>query len=103
MARQKTPANALTNKTCNQITDLLIGYLNGELSPRVRRDFEKHLEVCPDCVSFLRTYKKTIQSAGALDATAMPTKVRDNILTFLRKQIRRAGMIVLYLITQLAA
>jgi len=97
MVRQKT-TNRLTNKTCKQIADLLCGYLNDQLSARIKRDFEQHLELCPDCVSFLNTYKKTIQATGTVDPTIMPAKVRDNILNFLRKQIRRAGAVALYCI-----
>jgi len=40
----------------------LIGdYLASRLSSRVLNAFEKHLEDCPDCASFLRTYKKTME------------------------------------------
>lgn len=80
-----------------------MGYLNGELSARVRRDFEKHLDVCRDCVSFLNTYKKTIQTARSVDVATLPAKVRNNILNFLRSQIRRAIVVVVYLIAHLAA
>jgi anti-sigma factor RsiW len=44
----------------------LIGdYLASRLSSRMRNAFEKHLEDCPDCASFLRTYKKTIEVTRA--------------------------------------
>ena len=44
----------------------LIGdYLASRLSSRVLNAFEKHLEDCPDCASFLRTYKKTIEVTHA--------------------------------------
>jgi anti-sigma factor RsiW len=44
----------------------LIGdYLASRLSSRMRNAFEKHLEDCPDCGSFLRTYKMTIEVTRA--------------------------------------
>ena len=103
MVRRKTAASTLTNKTCKQIADLVLGYLNNQLSPRIKRDFEQHLDICPDCVSFLQTYKKTVELTGAVNPVEMPAKVRDNILSFLRKRIRRVSAILLYFILQLAA
>ena len=47
--------------TCRHATDLLLDFLSGELDPETGSEFEKHLEVCPDCVAFLNTYKKTIE------------------------------------------
>ena len=35
--------------------------MSGELDPETTLEFEKHLEVCPDCVAFLNTYKKTVE------------------------------------------
>jgi len=47
--------------TCRDATDLLLDFINGELNPEINTEFEKHLRVCPDCVAFLNTYKKTIE------------------------------------------
>jgi hypothetical protein len=89
MAARKTAARLLTKRTCKQITDLVYGYLNDTLSPTVKRDFQQHLRVCPDCVSFLNTYKKTMGITRSLRAEDMPFKVRKNILDFLRRRVRK--------------
>jgi anti-sigma factor RsiW len=47
--------------TCRDATSLILDFLSGELSPQTNSEFEQHLEVCPDCVAFLNTYKKTIE------------------------------------------
>jgi hypothetical protein len=94
MVSEKIPSK-LTNKTCKQVSDLVFGYLNDQLSPRIKRDFERHLDLCPDCVAFLKTYKKTIQASRTVNPAIIPVKVRNSILTFLRKQIRRVGAIIL--------
>jgi len=39
----------------------LSGYIAGELGNTERVAFEAHLDACPDCASFLATYKKTIE------------------------------------------
>jgi hypothetical protein len=99
MAAQKTSTKPLTRKTCKQIADLVLAYLNGQLGPRVKRDFEQHLEICPDCVSFLKTYKRTVAAIGSVDPVAMPAKVRDNILSFLGKRMRRLSAVLVYFFT----
>ena len=50
-----------TVETCRDATNLILEFLSGELSPASKTEFEKHLEVCPDCLAFLNTYRKTIE------------------------------------------
>ncbi len=51
--------------TCATEVALIGDYLASRLSPRALNAFEKHLDDCPDCASFLRTYKKTIEVTRA--------------------------------------
>ena len=102
MAKRKQSAKAVTSKTCRQMTDLVLGYLTGKLSPSVKREFEEHLAICPDCMNFLNTYKKTVAVTKSVQQSDLPARVRDNILTFLRKRIRRLGAVLLCIVTQLA-
>jgi hypothetical protein len=89
MAARKMATKVRPNKTCKQITDLVYAYLNDQLSRTVKRDFQQHLRVCPDCVSFLNTYKKAVGMSRSLRAEDIPLKVRENILNFLRRRIRK--------------
>lgn len=88
MAQRTTKPKRLTRNTCKQIAALVLAYLNDELSPRRKREFQQHLKICPDCVAFLKTYKKTIQATGTLDADEMPPEVRENVWQFLRRKLR---------------
>ena len=88
MAQRTTKPKRLTKKTCKQISALVLAHLNDELSPGRKREFQQHLKICPDCVNFLKTYKKTIQATGTLAHDEMPSKVRDNIWQFLQRKIR---------------
>jgi len=92
MPARERAIKLLTNKTCKEITDLIFGYLNDTLSPSVKRDFERHLRICPDCVNFLNTYRKTAATSASLRPEAMPVKVRENILEFLRSRIRKRSL-----------
>ena len=91
MTARKKATKVLTNRTCKEITDLIFGYLNDTLSPTVRRDFQRHLRICPDCVSFLKTYKKTASVTRSIRAEGIPPRVRNNILDFLRGRMRKPG------------
>lgn len=103
MVKRKAPVETLANKNCKQITDLLYDYLNNKLSQQVKRDFERHLKICPDCISFLNTYKRTVAVTRSVDAAVLPPSVRHNVLAFLRQRLRKIGVFLLFIATQLAA
>jgi anti-sigma factor RsiW len=52
-----------TGLSCREIIDFLAAYLDGELAPPVREDFEAHLALCPDCVGYLESYRETLRLA----------------------------------------
>jgi Putative zinc-finger len=89
MPRRTHAPETPTSKTCKQMSDLIFDYVTQRLSPRLTREFEQHLRICPDCVNFLHTYKKPVSVAGRLNSTAIPAKVRENVLAFLRKNMKR--------------
>jgi len=91
MTNRKRAPKALTDRACKEITGLILDYLNDTLSPSVRRGFKRHLRICPDCVAFLRTYKKTASLTRSVRVEELPDKVRRNILDFLREGMKQSG------------
>lgn len=89
MAARKTNVKTLTQKTCKQIADLVLNYVNDTLAAQVKRDFDQHLRICPDCVAFLNTYRKTVAVINSVKVEDLPEKVRRNILDFLHGRARR--------------
>ena len=73
------------------MTDLVLDYVNDRLNADVKREFKQHLRICPDCVNFLNTYKKTVSVTRSLDPAAIPQSVRKNILEFLRRRVQKSG------------
>lgn len=47
--------------TCEEIADFLLDYVENNLPALVRDRFEEHLQICPDCVYYLDTYRDTIR------------------------------------------
>lgn len=46
--------------TCQEVVEHLMAYVNNELSVDERAAIDAHLNVCPECVTFLKTYEQTI-------------------------------------------
>jgi len=46
--------------SCRQLIDFLADYHDGSLSPGIRAEFERHLSVCPSCVAYLESYRRTV-------------------------------------------
>jgi anti-sigma factor RsiW len=92
---QRSGARTITPRTCREITKLIADYLNDRLPAAVKRDFAQHLRICPDCVSFLKTYRKTVAAAQSIPIEEVPAKVRKNVLDFLRKKVHHSGAFLL--------
>ena len=46
--------------TCQELSEFLMQYLDGELSEPERASFAKHVELCSSCLAYLQTYRKTV-------------------------------------------
>ena len=76
--------------TCRELIEFLADYLDGELPADQRGQFDLHLDICPDCVSYLRTYRESIKlckKAHSDEAekicSAVPQELVDAILSSL--------------------
>ena len=100
MAKGKPASAARKSDSCKKITDLICNYLADRLSPTVKREFERHLRLCSDCMNFLNTYKKIVSLTGALSAGELPATVRANVLAFLRRKAHPIATLFFYLAIQ---
>ena len=73
---------------CAEITDLIAAYLTGELDAATKRAFENHMARCPDCVSFLNTYKKTLHSIHSIEHETIPDAMLKRVESFLNKKVK---------------
>jgi anti-sigma factor RsiW len=69
--------------TCKNLIELLLDYLEGRLSPDVVAEFERHLQDCAACLSYLRTYQRTRQLTGAVTRVQMPDEMKARLRTLL--------------------
>ena len=47
--------------TCRELTAFIADYLSGDLPPDSRIEFERHLDVCPNCVTYLGGYRDAVR------------------------------------------
>ncbi|MGH7795326.1 MAG: anti-sigma factor family protein [Candidatus Binatia bacterium] len=99
MTKLKSASASRKHDSCKKFTDLICNYLADRLGPTLKREFERHLQMCPDCVNFLNTYKKTVSLTGTLSASELPAKVRANVLAFLRRKAHRIAALFFYLLS----
>jgi anti-sigma factor RsiW len=70
--------------SCQQLIDFCLDYIEGALPDDDARGFRRHLERCPDCVTFFDTYRKTPELSREALATRIPPAVHEAVRSFLR-------------------
>ena len=74
---------------CQEVIDLLMDYLEGELpSPRAAA-LKAHLDGCSPCLAFLNTYRSTIQVSRQLSVEEIPPELTERLLEFLKRERRQ--------------
>jgi anti-sigma factor RsiW len=74
---------------CEEAARIITDYVSGGLDrPTVER-FEAHLKECPDCVSFLETYKEAIRAGKSLSCEDMPASMQVRLREFFKDRIGR--------------
>jgi anti-sigma factor RsiW len=75
---------------CQDCIDFLCDYLDESLPPEQAEVFRQHLEKCSPCVSYLETYKKTLELGKAVcqcdeDTHEIPEELVQAILSARRR------------------
>ncbi len=77
---------------CKECLDLLFDYLEGNLDDETSSSLDEHLQDCPPCINFLRTYKKTtVICRESLGKNDIPDVVQMKLKEFLDKNIQKSG------------
>ena len=64
--------------TCREVIEFLAEYLAGELPPEQGKVFTEHLDACPDCVAYLKSYEEAIR-LGKIALSEPDESVSDDI------------------------
>jgi anti-sigma factor RsiW len=77
--------------TCKDSINLLLDFLDGELTPEDTQHLREHLQGCSPCVDFLRTYRATPGLCKKALAQRMPQEMSSKLTEFLRSKIKSAS------------
>ncbi|MCP4917056.1 MAG: sigma-70 family RNA polymerase sigma factor [Proteobacteria bacterium] len=80
-----------TAMNCETVVTRLVDYYDGELDSDTSAAVRSHVDECPDCQHFLRTYEATIALAEQSFAVVMPDSVRASLSEALRKELLETG------------
>jgi anti-sigma factor RsiW len=76
---------------CKDSINLLLEFLDGEMSAEEAQHLKEHLRGCSPCVDFLRTYRATPGLCKKALAAKMPTEVSEKLKEYLRSKIKSAS------------
>jgi anti-sigma factor RsiW len=79
---------AANGMTCREAIDFIMAYLDNELPLEQRHEFERHLSICPSCVNYLNSYRRTVQLAREAKVATAPAG--DDLPAGLLRAIRAA-------------
>ena len=75
-------------QTCQQVTEVIIDYLSGDMEAAATAAFERHLQGCRDCGAFFNTYQGTLRATRSLSYEQLPTELSSRVLRFLHQSIQ---------------
>ena len=70
--------------SCKELVELVTEYLEGSLSWRQRRRFEKHIALCHGCTAYVEQFRVMLRSLGRLREEDVPPPARDELLAAFR-------------------
>jgi len=70
----------MADLTCKELVELVTDYLDGALSWRDRRRFDRHIAGCPNCTEYVAQFRETIRLTGALREQDVSKEAADELL-----------------------
>jgi anti-sigma factor RsiW len=75
-------------QSCQEVIGLLTEYLEGGLTAAQMRAFDAHMALCPACLEFLASVRKTRAAVGGLRTADLPAEMHRSLHAFLKRQLR---------------
>ena len=71
--------------SCQQMIEVVTGYLEDALAPGERQRFEHHLSYCAGCATYVDQMRETIRQTGMVPREeSLPPALREQILAQFR-------------------
>ena len=72
---------------CEDLVTIIIDYLEGNMNPILKEEFERHIGDCSPCHAFFATYKKTQELTGKICCEEIPVEVKERLKDFLKNKM----------------
>ena len=70
--------------SCRELVRVITAYLEGTMSVRDRRRFDRHLRGCDGCTTYVEQMRETIRLTGTLEEEDISPEARDELLAAFR-------------------
>lgn len=79
--------------TCKQLVEFLAEYLDGEMDESMRAQFEQHVDMCPPCKDYLKTYRETLRMCRSTcnDEQKKPGPVPPELVQVILSTLKQEG------------
>ena len=67
-----------------------MSYLDNELPPAQRAEFDRHMSVCPSCVDYLKTYEQTVLLTKSCADDPVPDDVPESLVQAILEARKKA-------------
>jgi anti-sigma factor RsiW len=72
--------------SCQEVVEVITGYLEGSLSAEDVAILEAHLAICDGCHYYLDQIRITIATVGRIEDEEIPAELRDTVLAAFRNR-----------------
>ncbi len=74
---------------CKDIVEEIIGYIEAELDDKTLEELNKHLNECPECKAFVKTYQRMLELADKVkERTFVTPETRAKLKALLLNKLR---------------
>lgn len=73
--------------TCKQFLQELNVYLDETVDPETKRQWQSHVDECPNCFVIVDTTKKTLQVYKGMEPQPIPDDVKSRLWEALEKRL----------------
>lgn len=73
--------------TCDELLELLLDYVSGELQDDDRHRCEAHLSQCRSCEAYVHSYQVTITITRQLSPPQIPSRLLRRLENLLREEL----------------
>ncbi len=77
--------------SCRDCVDLLMDYIEHNLDTRTYDRLDEHLQSCPPCIHFLKSYRKCSELSGQLrdQRVQIPLELENRLKGFLKEELKK--------------